>query len=84
MTLTTAELLKNYFFTRRDIEAYKQDWYEVFEKDEETRNYWDTEITTGRTKRTYIDMCSSLVPFDQDPGQCLWSERGRKDQVLKV
>ena len=56
VTLTTAELLKNYFFTRRDIEAYKQDWYEVFEKDEETRNYWDTEITTGRTKRTYIDM----------------------------
>ena len=56
VTLTTAELLKNYFFTRRDIEAYKQDWYEVFEKDEDTRNYWDTEITTGRTKRTYIDM----------------------------
>ena len=56
VTLTTAELLKNYFFTRRDIEAYKQDWYEVFEKDEETRAYWDKEITTGRTKRTYIDM----------------------------
>ena len=56
VTLTTAELLKNYFFTRRDVESYKQDWYDVFEKDEETRNYWDTEITTGRIKRTYIDM----------------------------
>lgn len=56
VTLTTAELLKNYFFTRRDIEAYTHDWYEIFEKDEETRNYWDTEITTGRIKRTYIDM----------------------------
>ena len=56
VTLTTAELLKNYFFTRRDEAAYMQNWWEIFEKDEETRSYWDTEITTGRTKRTYIDM----------------------------
>lgn len=69
VTLTTAELLKNYFFTRRDIEAYKQDWYDVFEKDEETRNYWDTEITAGRIKRTYIDMFfySFLLIKIQDP-----------------
>lgn len=56
VTLTTAELLKNYFFTRRDIDAYKRDWYDIFERDEETRAYWDDEITTGRAKRTYIDM----------------------------
>lgn len=56
VTLTTGELLKNYFFTRRDIDSYKEDWYDVFEKDEETRSYWDTEITTGRTRRTYIDV----------------------------
>lgn len=56
VVLSTAELLKNYFFTRRDVDAYREDWYDVFEKDEETRNYWDTEITTGRAKRTYIDV----------------------------
>ncbi|MBQ7547757.1 MAG: DUF262 domain-containing protein [Clostridia bacterium] len=54
--LTTAELLKNYFFGREDIEAYKKDWLEIFEKDEETRDYWDQEITTGRFRRTYIDL----------------------------
>ena len=56
VTLTTAELLKNHFFTRREVNSYTQDWYNVFEKDEETRTYWDTEITTGRFKRTYIDV----------------------------
>ncbi|MBQ6504552.1 MAG: DUF262 domain-containing protein [Flexilinea sp.] len=76
VTLTTAELLKNYFFTRRDIDAYKQDWYEVFEKDDETRNYWDTEITTGRTKRTYIDVFfySFLLIKIQDPAYDLSTE----------
>lgn len=56
VTLTTGELLKNYFFTRRDYESYLENWYNVFEKDEETRKYWDTEITTGRARRTYIDL----------------------------
>ena len=56
VTLTTAELLKNFFFTRREVDSYTRDWYDVFEKDDETRNYWDREITTGRIKRTYIDV----------------------------
>ncbi len=54
--LTTAELLKNYFFGRSDIEAYQKDWQTVFEKDEETRAYWDRTISTGRFTRTYIDL----------------------------
>jgi uncharacterized protein with ParB-like and HNH nuclease domain len=54
--LTTAELLKNYFFGRNDIEAYKKYWLDVFEKDDETKEYWDKEITTGRLKRTFIDL----------------------------
>lgn len=67
--LTTAELLKNYFFTRRDVDAYKKDWYEIFEKDKETRDYWDSEITTGRIRRTYIDVFfySFLSIKIQDP-----------------
>jgi len=54
--LTTAELLKNYFFTRDDEESYKEHWLNIFEKDDETKEYWDKEITTGRIKRTFIDL----------------------------
>ena len=54
--LTTAELLKNYFFNRNEVENYHKYWKHIFEKDEETRIYWDKEITTGRSKRTFIDL----------------------------
>lgn len=54
--LTTAELLKNYFFNRDEISSYNEFWKMVFEKDDETKNYWDREITTGRLKRTFIDL----------------------------
>ena len=54
--LTTAELLKNYFFNRTEIKSYNHYWKNVFEKDDETKNYWDREITTGRLKRTFIDL----------------------------
>jgi len=67
--LTTAELLKNYFFGRNDIELYKKYWVDVFEKDPETKEYWDKEITTGRLKRTFIDLFfySYLQIKIQDP-----------------
>lgn len=54
--LTTDELLKNYFFGRNDILSYKKYWRDVFEKDDETKEYWDSEITTGRAKRTFSDL----------------------------
>lgn len=54
--LTTAELLKNYFFSRDDIAMYEKYWKNLFEIDEETKKYWDTEVTTGRMKRTFIDL----------------------------
>ena len=53
--LTTAELLKNFFF-KRDYEAYVKYWQNVFEKDTETKMFWDSSITTGRFKRTIIDL----------------------------
>lgn len=31
-------------------------WLPTFEKDDETKEYWDKEITTGRLKRTLIDL----------------------------
>lgn len=54
--LTTAELLKNHFFNRDEISTYTTYWKNVFEKDEETKNYWDREITAGRLKREFIDL----------------------------
>ena len=54
--LTTAELLKNYFFKRDEINSYDEYWKKLFEKDDETKTYWDKEITTGRQKRTFIDL----------------------------
>lgn len=56
VTLTTAELLKNYFFGRNEYTDYMEYWLKVFESDEETREYWDQKITTGRLKRTLIDL----------------------------
>jgi len=54
--LTTAELLKNYFFSRDELNDFSKYWKDVFEKDAESREYWDREITTGRLKRTFIDL----------------------------
>ncbi len=54
--LTTAELLKNYFFGRDDIQLYKDYWLSVFEKDNDTKDFWDTEVVTGRLRRYFIDL----------------------------
>lgn len=54
--LTTAELLKNHLFDRNDLESYEQNWKAIFEKDSETKAFWDREITAGRAKRENIDL----------------------------
>jgi uncharacterized protein with ParB-like and HNH nuclease domain len=55
--LTTAELLKNYFFNRDDSELYNEYWHSIFEgDDDETKRYWDRELTAGRLRRTCIDL----------------------------
>lgn len=54
--LTTAELLKNYFYNRDNVQEYERDWVSIFEKDSETRLYWEQEIETGRIKRSLIDI----------------------------
>lgn len=56
VTLTTAELLKNYLFNRDNEEEYEFYWETIFEKDPEVREWWNSEIVTGRLKRTVIDM----------------------------
>ncbi len=56
VNLTTSELLKNYFFSRETVADYETNWFEVFEKDDEAKLYWDTEIEAGRIKRALIDI----------------------------
>ena len=56
VNLTTSELLKNYFFSRETISEYESKWVSVFEKDDDAKAYWDTELETGRIKRAMIDI----------------------------
>ena len=56
VNLTTSELLKNYFFNRETVGEYDKKWADVFEKDVDTKIYWDKEIETGRIKRAIIDI----------------------------
>lgn len=53
--LTTAELLKNYLFNK-DLDLYNRNWRDVFEIDREVKGYWDQDVTTGRNKRSNIDL----------------------------
>lgn len=54
--LTTSELLKNYFYNKDNVQEYEKNWVEIFEKDSETRLYWEQELETGRIKRSLIDI----------------------------
>lgn len=68
MTLSKAEIIDNpepasriigafnYFFNRETVGEYERKWADVFEKDDETKVYWDREIETGRIKRAIIDI----------------------------
>lgn len=56
VNLTTSELLKNYFFSRETIQEYEAKWVSVFEKDDDAKAYWDTELETGRLRRAMIDI----------------------------
>ncbi|MBI34873.1 MAG: hypothetical protein CMP67_05860 [Flavobacteriales bacterium] len=82
--LTTAELLKNYFFNRDDISNYNANWKDVFEKDDETKDFWDRAITAGRSKRENIDLFfySFLQIKVQEPELDVSSED--KKQYTKV
>ncbi len=54
--LTTAELLKNYFYNKDNVAEYEANWVQIFEKDSDTRLYWEQELETGRIKRSLIDI----------------------------
>lgn len=55
--LTTAELLKNHLYPSNEYkDLYNSTWFNYFEKDEDTRNFWDADITSGREKRNNLDV----------------------------
>jgi len=54
--LTTGELLKNYFFDENSKEEFENLWMPTFEKDRDVSNYWDSQITLGRTNKSNIDV----------------------------
>ena len=56
VTLTTGELLKNYFYNKSSVSLYESTWKPVFENDEECLAYWNKEYSTGRTKRSNLEV----------------------------
>ena len=48
--LTTAELLKNYFFNQNNEADFDRYWKPVFEDAEERKRYWDAEIVSGGSR----------------------------------
>lgn len=54
--LTTAELLKNELFDGNDLSLYERTWQDCFEKNNDVKEFWDAEVTSGRIKRTNIDL----------------------------
>ena len=78
--LTTGELLKNYFFSKETIAEYNQLWRPAFELDDETRDFWEQDVTAGRIKRSNIEafLSAYLQVKVQDPVYAVKSE----DKVL--
>jgi len=55
--LTIGDLLKNFLFSDTDdYKLYEKTWKEIFEKDQDTQEFWSADVTSGRQKRTNIDM----------------------------
>lgn len=78
--LTTGELLKNYFFSKETISEYNQMWIPAFERDDETRDFWEQDVTAGRVKRNNVEafLNAYLQVKIQDPIYAVKSE----DKVL--
>ena len=56
VTLTTGELLKNYFYNKSTVDLYEKTWKPIFEKDLGCLAYWNKSYSSGRTKRCNLDV----------------------------
>ena len=53
--LTTADLLKNYLFESNQLDIYNKTWGAEFEQDQESIDYWENDLKTGRLNKKNID-----------------------------
>ena len=55
--LTISELLKNYIFRDDELKPlYEEYWFNLFESEEEDTNFWNATKTSGRIKRTNLEL----------------------------
>jgi uncharacterized protein with ParB-like and HNH nuclease domain len=55
--LTTAELLKNLLYSKKSVIALYDDyWNKIFEADEDLIEFWNRERTSGRVRRTTVEL----------------------------
>lgn len=54
--LTTGELLKNYLFSANQLDDYNSIWKPIFEKDNETISFWNSNMANGRNLKKTIDI----------------------------
>ncbi len=55
--LTTAELLKNFLYSHKSvISLYDDCWHSVFEADEDAIDFWNIDRTSGRVRRTTVEL----------------------------
>ena len=54
--LTTGELLKNYLFSAGQLNDYNDIWKPIFEKDNETISFWNSQMANGRNLKKTIDI----------------------------
>jgi len=55
--LTTAELLKNFLYSNPKVaEHYQNYWNSVFEADEDAIEFWNRDRTSGRIRRTTVEL----------------------------
>ncbi len=82
--LTTAELLKNYLFSKDDINFYNTNWRDVFEKDDEIKEYWDQDVTSGRSIRNNIDLFLQSYLFIKIQGKEVNVSSDDKERFFKI
>ena len=56
--LTTSELLKNSLFRneQESIKLYQDNWYSIFEENEDDIEFWSSERTSGRMRRSTMEL----------------------------
>lgn len=48
--------VNRYVNNKDNVQEYEKNWVAIFERDSETRLYWEQELETGRIKRSLIDI----------------------------